>query len=284
MCLRTARTHPLQDKIAHTEDVELELTSEIKQLNAQNSQLNLHNMHLSKQVAESQHDSTRLQEQVATIQSENIELSHKLSATSAEIQHVAQQAENTRALEALVAEMVDKNGRLETALWNMDANSSIEQQAQLGSQNALRMLAEEVGRQNEVLTLRFREEQISSNNSHLALQQGQLNLQTECQRLKHEAEIAQNKLHLQLQEALNKSAVPAETTLALQNNDWAQRLQMWHRRALAAEKEVERLEEAVLEAQRNNTFHTLVNQVREPTTSPPRQHSIHAGSNLDQTQ
>jgi hypothetical protein len=93
-----------------------------------------------------------------------------------------------------------------------------------------------------------------------ALQQERLALETECHRIALEADKEQERLKMELDQALRQPSVPQETMLALQNNDWAQRLNLWNRRALAAEAEVERLEEALLEEQRNSTFHTLASQ------------------------
>ena len=55
--------------------------------------------------------------------------------------------------------------------------------------------------------------------------------------------------------------MPDEVLAALQNDDWAARLEMWNRRAVTAEAEVERLEEALLEEQRNSTFTTMTSNL-----------------------
>ena len=59
--------------------------------------------------------------------------------------------------------------------------------------------------------------------------------------------------------------MPDEVLAALQNDDWAARLEMWNKRAVTAEAEVERLEERLLEEQRANTFNTLATSLTAPS-------------------
>ena len=191
-----------REKIAHTQDVQMELSHSIQELTTKNThlahevselreqadrlsgqvrQLKDERSHLEQSLAskdsklaqlaaqmenasgrlgDQTREKTALEEQLAAKLAENRELSQALSETSNELQLAAPKVENTRALEALVADMVDKNHRLEEELRGMETSMTMEQQAQLGSHNTLRMHLEELGRQNENLTMRLREEQV----------------------------------------------------------------------------------------------------------------------------
>ena len=184
-----------REKIAHTQDVQMELSHSIQELTTKNTrlahevselrdqvrQLKDERSHLEQSLAskdsklaqlsaqmenasgrlgDQTREKTALEEQLAAKLAENRELSKALSETSNELQLAAPKVENTRALEALVADMVEKNHRLEEELRGMETSMTMEQQAQLGSHNTLRMHLEELGRQNENLTMRLREEQV----------------------------------------------------------------------------------------------------------------------------
>ena len=274
-----------KDKIAHTEDVQMELSFEIQELNAQIQQLSDQNKllhaeldslsmkHRAAKVQIEAHlaEEARLSDALARQESQFVkaqaeiqahkahleQLSHDYNTAAEELARIAPEAESRRALEALVAEMVDKNHVLQEHVRTLSSDASIEQQVALGSQQTLRAQMDDLSQSNNALSRRLREEQMAAHNAEAALQARLVSLDNECKQLKLDADLEHHRLLGELQEALSHPRVPEETVLALKNNDWAQRLQVWNHRALSAEAEVERLEEALLEEQRNNTFHTL---------------------------
>ena len=117
------------------------------------------------------------------------------------------------------------------------------QQALEGRQRETwRLQLEELVRENQVLSLKLKEEAAWAEQRTRQLQQDLVALEADSRKIEYEASRQRDELEKKLRSALACS-VSNETMLALHNNDWAQRLSLWNRRALAAEAEIERLEE-----------------------------------------
>jgi hypothetical protein len=91
---------------------------------------------------------------------------------------------------------------------------------------------------------RFKSAALSHSSEHIRALEG-LVAEMGVKRDKLEEEMRNMLAHQQALEGRQRETwrLQLEELLALQNNDWAQRLSLWNRRALAAEAEIERLEE-----------------------------------------
>ena len=126
-----SRDHALyKDKLAHTEDVQMELSHEIQELNKQNREL-------SDRILQLRAETTNLTTALARQERQCQDAEGEVQALTAHLQQLTQaynttavEAESRRALEALVADMVEKNHSLEE---RMQTLNSIEQQAKIAS-------------------------------------------------------------------------------------------------------------------------------------------------------
>ena len=132
-----------------------------------------------------------------------------------------------------------KRDKMEEEMRNMLAH----QQALEGRQRETwRLQLEELERENQVLSMKLKEEAAWAEQSTRQLQQDLVALEADSRKIEYETSRKRDELEKKLQTALAYS-LSDETMLALHNIDWAQRLSLWNRRALAAEAEIERLEQ-----------------------------------------
>merc|ERR1719183_104310 len=141
---------------------------------------------------------------------------------------------------------------------------AVQDKAQLGMQANLRRQSEVLAQHVEQLRVQLREAELTAAAAMdeekalhaaqiVALEGDKETLRAELRELSKRMEEEVGRLSREAQEAKQQAwAVSSETKQASLANDWAPRLQLWHARALAAEQEVERLEEAVVQAQKAN--------------------------------
>lgn len=117
-----------EDQLAHTQDVQMELSYEIQELN------NL-NRELSDQILQQRAETANLTTSLARQERQCQDAEGEVEALTGHLQQLTQayntmavEAESRRALEALVADMVDKNHSLEE---RMQTLNSFEQQAKM---------------------------------------------------------------------------------------------------------------------------------------------------------
>jgi len=119
-----------EDKLAHTQDVQMELSYEIQELNKQNRELSDRILQLTTALARQERLCQDAEGEVEALTGHFQQLTQAYNTAAEELAHASMEAESRRALEALVAEMVEKNHSLEE---RMQTLNSIEQQAKIVS-------------------------------------------------------------------------------------------------------------------------------------------------------